>query len=132
MARAKFEHRGTFVQKNLRLGEATYTLNAIEREGAWTAEARKGASGMRVGPPATASTAEDAIARLVRWLGWQRDHEDALAALQTAEQTYHRAIAGSGFASGLAEATEVQQEALQRIEEARLRLEEIRQNQPEV
>jgi hypothetical protein len=120
------------MQKNLVLGDTTYTLSAIERAGAWVAEARKAPSGMRVGPPATASTAEAAIARLVRWLEWQRDHEHALAALQTAEQTYHRAIAGSAFASGLAEATEVQQEALQRIEVARLRLEEIRQNQPEV
>ena len=120
------------MQKNLQLGDTTYTLNAIEREGAWIAEARKGPSGMRAGPPATASTAEDAIARLVRWLEWQRDHEDALVALQAAEQMYHRAIAGSAFASGVAEATEIQQEALQRIEEARVRLEEIRQNQPDV
>jgi len=120
------------VRKDLRLGETTYTLHAIEREGVWIAEARKGPSGMRAGPPATASTAEDAIARLVRWLEWQRDHEGALIALQTAEQTYHRAIAGSAFASGLAEATEVQQEALRRIEEARVRLEEIRQDQPHV
>ena len=120
------------MQKNVTMGETTYQLSAIEREGAWIAEARKTPSGMRVGPPATASTADDAIARLVRWLQWQREHEDALVALQTAEQTYHRAIAGSAFASGLAEATEVQQEALQRIEEARVRLEEIRQNQPEV
>ena len=120
------------MQKNLVLGGTTYTLNAIERDNAWVAEARKAPSGMRVGPPVTASTATEAMARLVKWLEWQRDHEDALAALQTAEQTYHRAIAGSAFASGLPEATEMQQEALQRIEEARVRLEEIRQNQPEV
>lgn len=120
------------MQKTLTLGATTYTVDAIERDGTWIAEARKAPSGMRVGPPVTASTANEAIARLVRWLEWQRDHEDALRALQTAEQTYHRAIAGSAFASGLAEATEVQQEALQRIEEARRRLEQIRQNQPDV
>ena len=120
------------MHKDLTLGDTTYTVDAIEREGAWIAEARKAPSGMRVGPPATAPTADAAIARLMRWLQWQRDHEDALAALQAAEQTYYRAIAGSAFASGLAEATEMQQEASQRIEEARVRLEDIRQNQPEI
>ena len=43
-----------------------------------------------------------------------------------------RNAAASGMATWLAEATEVQQEALQRIEEARVRLEDIRQNQPEI
>ena len=119
------------MQRHVAIGETTYTVSAAEREGTWVAEARKAPSGMRVGPPATAATADDAIARLVRWLQWQRDHEDALGALQAAEQAYHRTIAGSAFA-GLAEATEAQHESLQRIEEARLRLEEIRQSQPEV
>ena len=114
------------------VGGATYDVTTIERDGSWIAEARKAPSGMRMGPSATAGTADEAVARLVRWLEWQRNQEDALTALQTAEQAYHRAIAGSGFASGLAEATEIQQEALQRIEEARLRLEEIRQSQPEI
>jgi hypothetical protein len=118
------------VQQDIDIGGTTYTLDVIEREGQWYAEARKMPSGMRIGPTATAATADDAIARLVPWLEWQRDHQEALAALQAAEQSYHRAIAGSAFSSGLAEATELQHEALQRIEDARLRLEEVRQAQP--
>jgi hypothetical protein len=120
------------VVKNVAIGETTYDVTAVERDGRWIAEARKAPSGMRIGPPSSAATADEAVARLVRWLEWQREHEDALMALQAAEQAYHRAIAGSVFASGLAEATEVQHEGLQRIEEARLRLEDIRQSQPEV
>lgn len=118
--------------KNVAIGETTYSVTAVERDGGWVAEARKAPSGMRAGPSACAGTPDEAVARLVRWLEWQREHEDALAALQSAEQAYHRAIAGSAFAPGLAEATEVQQEALQRIEAARLRLGEIRQHQPEM
>lgn len=118
------------MQKSISIGGTTYTLDAVERDGRWIAEARKAPSGMRAGPTATAATADGAIARLVQWLEWQHDHEDALGALQEAQQAYHRAIAGSAFSSGLAEATELQHEALQRIEDARLRLEEVRQSQP--
>lgn len=120
------------MQKTLTLGETTYTISAAESGGAWIAEARKAPSGMRVGPPASAARGEEAIGRLERWLQWQRGHEQALAALQAAEQEYYRAIAGSAFASGLAEATEVQQEGLRRIEEVRVQLEKIREAQPEV
>lgn len=120
------------VLKNVTIGETTYNVTTVERDGSWIAEARKAPSGMRTGPSASAATADEAVVRLVRWLEWQRDHEDALTTLQAAEQAYHRTIAGSAFASGLAEATELQQEALQRIEEVRLRLEEIRKNQPEM
>jgi hypothetical protein len=120
------------VLKSIVIGGMGYMLDVNERQNRWDAEARQTSSGMRVGPVATAATADEAIARLVRWLEWQRDHEDALTALQSAQQAYHRTIAGSAFSSGLAEATELQQEALQRIEDARLRLEEVRQAQPQV
>jgi hypothetical protein len=120
------------VLKHVAIGGTPYEVTTAERDGSWIAEARKKPSGMLAGPPATAPTADEAAARLIRWLEWQHAHEDALGRLQAAEQAYHRAIAGSAFSSGLAEATEVQQEALQRIEDARLKLEEFRQNQPEI
>ncbi len=120
------------MQKNLVIGGTTYTLEITERQDTWCADARQAPSGMRIGPTATAPTADQAIARLTRWLEWQRDHHDALTTLQAAQQAYHRAIAGSAFSSGLAEATELQHEALQRIEEARLRLEDVRQSQPQI
>ena len=123
---------GAEVQKTILISGTTYTLEVIERQDRWCAEARQAPSGMRIGPTATAATADEAILRLERWLEWQRDHQDALTALQDAQQAYHRAIAGSAFSSGLAEATELQHEALQRIEDARLRLEEVRQAKPEM
>ena len=120
------------MQKTLTIGDATLTIRAVESDGAWVAEARREPSGMRVGPPVRAARADEAIERLERWLAWQRSHEQALADLQAAEREYYRAIAGSAFASGLAEATDVQQEWLRRVEEARVRLETIREARPEV
>lgn len=66
------------------------------------------------------------------WLAWQREHEQALEALQDAERAYHRVIAGSAFASPIEgpSAVELQKEALQRLEDARWRLDEIRQRRP--
>ena len=68
-----------------------------------------------------------------RWLAWQREHAAALEALQQAQRAYHRTIAGSAFASaseGLG-AVEIQQEALHAVEAARIRLDEIRDRQPQ-
>ncbi len=63
---------------------------------------------------------------------WQREHDAALDALQQAEDAYHRVIAGSPFLSSEdPSAAEVQGEALQRLEEARRRLDEVRQGRPE-
>ncbi len=63
---------------------------------------------------------------------WQREHDAALDALRQAEDAYHRVIAGSAFLSSEdPSAAEVQREALQRLEEARRRLDEVRQVGPE-
>ena len=58
----------------------------------------------------------------------QREWEEALQALQSAEEAYHRTIAGSVFAAGpdTSSALELQKESLQRLEEARLRVDELR------
>ncbi len=64
------------------------------------------------------------------WLNWQREHTDALAALQEAQHAYHRAIAGSAFAPDECAALDAQKEALRRLEAARIRLDEVRGRQP--
>ena len=68
-----------------------------------------------------------------RWKEWQREHSAALEALQEAQRAYHRTIAGSAFASPTEgpSAIEMQQESLQAVEAARVRLDEIRARQPE-
>lgn len=68
-----------------------------------------------------------------RWLEWQREHAAALDALQQTQRAYHRTVAGSAFAraSEGPSAAEIQKEALDAVEAARLRLDEIRGRQPE-
>lgn len=116
----------------LTIAGSVFAIRAVERSGGWLAEARRAASGVRAGPAVTAASADAAVARLVRWLEWQQEHETALAALQAAERAYHRTVAGSAFASGLADATEAQHAALREVDEARTRLDGIRQALPEV
>jgi hypothetical protein len=68
-----------------------------------------------------------------RWLEWQREHAAALESLQQAQRAYHRAIAGSAFASPTEgpSSVEMQKESLDAVEAARVRLDEIRARQPE-
>jgi hypothetical protein len=68
-----------------------------------------------------------------RWQEWQREHAAALEALQQAQRAYHRVIAGSAFASPTEGPTpiELQKDALDALEAARVRLDEIRQRKPE-
>jgi hypothetical protein len=68
-----------------------------------------------------------------RWLAWQREHAEALEALQQAQRAYHRSIAGSAFASPTEgpSVAELQKESLDAVEAARVRLDEIRTSQPE-
>jgi hypothetical protein len=105
-----------------------YLLGAIQRDGQWIAFARRADTGDRFGIECAGTTEAEATARLTRWLDWQTEHEAALAELQQAEQSYHRAIAGSAFASPTEgpSAIEMQKEALDRVEAARIRLDEIR------
>ena len=68
-----------------------------------------------------------------RWLAWQREHAEALEALQQVQRAYHRTIAGSAFASATEgpSAAELQKESLDAVEAARVRLDEIRLLKPE-
>ena len=64
-----------------------------------------------------------------RWLAWQREHLDALRALQDAQRLYHRALSGHAFAAeGVA--ADAARGALLVMDEARIRLDEVRARQP--
>ncbi len=117
--------------KDVSVGDTVYRVEATERDGRWTAVARDAARGP-CGPSMVAATEEDAIERLSAWLEWQHEHAVALEALQETERAYQRMIAGSAFVSGPEgpSAIELQKEALGRLEEARLRLDEVRQRKP--
>ncbi len=63
---------------------------------------------------------------------WQREHDAAIAALRDAEDAYQRVVAGRAFLSAEDPSpVEVQREALDRLEEARRNLDEVRQRRPE-
>lgn len=105
----------------------------VEREGQWIARAERVDTGDPFGIECTGATEDEAREKLNVWLGWQREHSDALEALQQAERAYHRTIAGSAFASAVEgpSAVEMQKESLQAVEAARVRLDEIRARRPE-
>src|SRR5512132_3307030 len=110
-----------------------YRIDATERDGRWTARARRTDNGDPFGIECSAETEAAAIARLTAWLDWQREHAAALEELQQAEQTYHRAGAGRAFVSASEgpSAVEIQKESLAAVESARVRLDEIRARKPE-
>jgi hypothetical protein len=111
------------------VGTETYRLVVSGQGGQWTAHAVHAASGDRFGTAFTGPTEADVVARLSAWLEWQREHAAALAALQLAEQAFHRTIAGSAFAN-VGEAVENQKASLDQVEAARVRLDEVRARQP--
>ncbi len=69
----------------------------------------------------------------MNWEEWQRAHAAALQELQEAQRAYHRTIAGSAFANPTEGPTaqEMQKDALDAVESARVRLDEIRAQKPE-
>lgn len=110
-----------------------YRIHTLERDGQWVAYAERPDTGDRVGVECAAPTAEAARERLTRWLAWQQEHADALSALQQAERDYHRTIAGSAFASPTEGPSpiEMQKDALEQVEAARVRLDRVRAEKPE-
>jgi hypothetical protein len=119
--------------KQIIVGDTGYRLVAIERDGQWLAHAEREDNGDPFGVEWSGASEEDALARLKDWLTWQGEHAAALEALQRAERAYHRTIAGSAFASPTEgpSAIELQKESLQAVEEARVRLDEVRARRPE-
>jgi hypothetical protein len=104
-----------------------------ERGGQWIARAVREDTGDPFGIECAGPTRADAVDRLSRWLEWQREHTDALEALQQAERAYHRTIAGSAFVSPSdgPSALELQKESLNAVEAARVRLDGVRSRRPE-
>jgi hypothetical protein len=115
------------------VGDARYQLICQERDGQWLARATRGPHGDPFGIECAGATEEEAAARLTRWLEWQREHTEALEALQQAERAYHRTIAGSAFASATEgpSAIELQKESLEAVEARRVRLDEVRARKPD-
>jgi hypothetical protein len=118
--------------KEVAIGDRRYRILAVEREGAWHAQAEEVPGGSRFGAECSGSSEAEATERVFRWLDWQAEHAAALAALQTAERAYHRTIAGSAFVSPTEgpSAIELQKESLQAVEAARVRLDEVRASKP--
>ena len=110
-----------------------YRLVASQRDGQWIAVAERADTGDRFGIECAGGSEADAVGRLARWLEWQGEHTAALASLQRAEHAYHRTIAGSAFASPTEgpSAIELQKESLEQVEEARVRLDDVRARKPE-
>ena len=113
-------------------GEAGLQIRTRLSGDTWTAWAER-EDGSRFGLECAAPTEAEAAARLTTWLEWQREHADALTALQQAERDYHRTIAGSAFADPAEgpSPVEMQQAGLKAVEAARLRLDEVRARKPE-
>jgi len=117
---------------HISIGDQRFRVECDERDGRWTARARRDENGDAFGVECAGATAAEAVARLTSWLEWQRDHAAALEDLQQAERAYHRTIAGSAFANPTEGPTaiELQQESLDAVEGARVRLDEVRARQP--
>lgn len=116
---------------HISIGDQTFEIVAEPRSGRWTAYAVRTETRERFGVECSGDSEREAIDRVARWLAWQREHADALASLQHAEQAYHRVLAGSAFAGpDEPSAVELQKESLDQVEAARLRLDEIRARRP--
>jgi len=63
---------------------------------------------------------------------WQRDHAAALAELQEAQRQYHRAVATTAFQGAAEEPTaeEMRRAALDALDAARIKLDEVRNRRP--
>lgn len=115
---------------DLTIGEVTYRLAASVRDGVWTAHAERQPSGDRFGIDCAGPTEEAAKDRLAKWLIWQDSHSRALDALQSAERTYHRAMAEGAFGNESA-ADDLRRQTLAQIEAAAAHLDEVRARRPE-
>lgn len=65
------------------------------------------------------------------WISWQREHTDALQALQDAQRAYHRALSGAAFLGPEDATSEAVGNALQVMDAARMRLDDVRARQPQ-
>jgi hypothetical protein len=115
----------------LQSGSASYRIVAVERDGRWVVHAEREDTRVPFGIDCTGATRGEAIDRLRDWLEWQREHAAALAALQVAERIYHRTVAGTFASQTAAPSAEIQKEALDALDAARIRLDDVRSRAPE-
>jgi len=122
------KEKGHDLVNRITIGDMHYRLVCVERNGQWLAHAEREDNGDPFGTEWSGANEADAEERLRRWLEWQGEHAAALEALQRAERAYHRTIAGSAFARPTEgpSAIELQKESLQAVEDARVRLDEVR------
>jgi hypothetical protein len=113
-------------------GEERFVIRTTRDGDRWTASAERAASRDPFGPPQTAPTEAEAIARMGRWLRWQAAHTEALAELRRAEHAYHRVVTGQAFAGGAGEASAISnpRDLLNAIDAARIRLDAVRGQRP--
>ncbi len=118
--------------REISFGERKYRIIVAEREGDWTARAERVDTGDSFGIVCAGPSEAAATDHLAEWLIWQHEHSSALEALQQAERAYHRTIAGSAFAGPGDEpdVVEAQNGALEQVDDARVRLDEIRARKP--
>ncbi len=113
-------------------GDDRFVIRASPDGERWTAQAVRTDNGDPFGPPQTAPTEAEAIARMARWLRWQASHAEALGELQRAERAYHRAVTGQAFAGEpeAAPSTSSARDLLGAIDAARIRLDAVRSQRP--
>jgi hypothetical protein len=114
----------------LTVGPTAYRLVTVERDAQFMAYAVRIDTNERFGIETIAADPEDAQHRLAAWLEWQYEHTQALEALQQAERAYHRAMAGAAFARPEDDSTEAARLALESVNGARARLDEVRARRP--
>ena len=106
-----------------------YRLVAAAHQGRWLAHAERD-TGDRFGIECAGASETEAIDRLASWLEWQNRHTTALQALQQAQREYHRLLVELKPQRDLAHAGRLN-DALARLETARVRLDDIRARKPE-
>ncbi|HVC19054.1 MAG TPA: hypothetical protein VNE16_03180 [Vicinamibacterales bacterium] len=116
--------------RTVSVGDARFDVTAVSRGDRWVAQADRGDRHDRYGPVFEGDTEAEAIDRVAVWLVWQQEHEEALRSLQAAQRVYQRTVAGSAFAAADGPTPDVERDALDQMEAARARLEEIRERQP--
>jgi len=116
----------------LTVGPATYRLVTVERDAHFLAYAVRLDTNERFGIETMADDPEEAQRRLTAWLEWQYEHTQALEALQQAERTYHRAVAGVAFATTDHDSTEAARLSLESVNAARAKLDDVRTRRPSV
>jgi hypothetical protein len=114
-------------------GGRSYSVVAERRASDWLARAQRADNGDPFGVECAGASEGEATTRMVLWLEWQSEHASALDSLLQAERVYHRLVAGTAFsaAADRATPTELHNDALDAVEAARIRLDDIRSRRPE-